>query len=238
MVNKTRKRDIVDRPVSFLEEMKMHLIMWKNDSQFSKFNKNTKDALTMLLDNVTTTQSMNNIEKVCFSESKDIKNTETNKFIAIYKQKYLELTDFNCDEKINNTGYILIRAFIEKLTDQASSVTEYLAWFFDDFLPVSPKLCPPTTRLAISNSITSKFFFDMKDKLKSRKENLDSSQKRLALMKLGAEAFEITSDTEFGKQLLKYGSNKITHESFKKYIAKFSQENKLYEIKARLEVLK
>ena len=238
MAKKIRKRDAYNRPIDILEEMRLHAVLWKNDTTYSKLNKNIKDSLEIFLDNITTTQSLNNIEKICSGEAKDVKNSETNKFITIYREKYLELTDFNCDEKINNTCYVIVRAFIDKLNKQGSTVNEYLMWFFDDFLADNPKLCPPTIRLSISSSVTAKFFFEMKDKLKARKENKENSQRRLALMKLGAEIFEMTSDAEFGKQLIKFGSNKMALTKFKKLMMEFAKDNQLFEIEARLKVLK
>ena len=68
----------------------------------------------------------------------------------------------------------------------------------------------------------------MKDKLRARKENTENSQKRLSIIKLGAEAFEMTADSEFGKLLIKFGGNKMTHSSFKKHLLQFSEDNKLY----------
>jgi len=205
-----RKRKFDDRPVEFTDEIKIHVSIWMNDTNYKNLSPYVKDAMTQLTDALDIAETMKGAGG---SGEMSNKNLHARKMIQIYKDKYLELTDLNCEEDIAGATFIILSRLAEKIEQAGSSPQEYVAWFFDEFLrdPCNKKFVPPNIKLMATDFITQKFFFVNKDRFRTRKKDAVESKCRLELMKIGAELFEKTNDEQLGQMLVAFGKNNATY---------------------------
>ena len=101
------------------------------------------------------------------------------KFIAIFKNRYVSLTDLEYNRAITGVDGKMIGQLIQILTDKGFKVDEYLAWLFDDFLSENPKFCPPAIKFACGSLAIEKFLFLHKDQIKKNKE--EQIRKKMSL---------------------------------------------------------
>ena len=101
------------------------------------------------------------------------------KFIAIFKNRYVALTDLEYNRAITGIDGKMIGQLITILVDKGFEVDEYLAWLFDDFLSENPKFCPPTIKFACGSLAVEKFMFLHKDQIKQKKE--EQVRKKMSL---------------------------------------------------------
>jgi hypothetical protein len=104
------------------------------------------------------------------------------KFILIFKNRYLHLTDLEYSRAITGIEGKLMNQVIKIMMDNGFEVDEYLTWVFDEFLPENQKFCPPTIKLICSGFIVEKFLYENKEKIKQRKEALIMKKASLDLI--------------------------------------------------------
>jgi hypothetical protein len=107
---------------------------------------------------------------------------ERRKYIAIFRTKYLELTDLEYNKAITPVEAKMVSQVCDNLAEKGLTVDEYLKWMFDEFLPTAEKFCPPQLRWSCSDFIISKFFYENRDLLKQRKEEAIRSKLSVDLM--------------------------------------------------------
>jgi hypothetical protein len=105
--------------------------------------------------------------------------TDRRKFISIFRNRYLSLTDLEYSRAITGIDGRLINQLNKVLEDNAFGVDEFLAWLFDVFLNENPKFCPPSIKFSCSNFVVEKFLYDHRDQIKQRRE--DEIRKKAAL---------------------------------------------------------
>jgi len=92
------------------------------------------------------------------------------KFISIFKNRYLHLTDLEYNRGMTGVDAKLINQLSKTLADKGMEIDEYLAWLFDEFLADNPKFCPPTIKFSCSGFAVDKFLYENRDKIKQRSE--------------------------------------------------------------------
>lgn len=92
------------------------------------------------------------------------------KFISIFKNRYLHLTDLEYGRAITGVDGRLINQLSKVMSENGFEVDEYLTWLFDEFLDENPKFCPPSIKFSCSNFVVEKFLFEHRDQIKQRKE--------------------------------------------------------------------
>jgi hypothetical protein len=105
------------------------------------------------------------------------------KFIAIFNNRYLHLTDLENPRRITGVEAKLITQVTDVMDSVYMDIDEYLKWLFETFLSENPKFCPPTIKFACSNFVVEKFKFDFKDVIKQRRE--DAVRKKDSLDLIG-----------------------------------------------------
>lgn len=219
----------IENPIITLEdEILNHSLLWRADTRFRRLPTYLKEVIESTIDAVSISKSTADIE-IEVGGDDGRKNIETKKFIAIYRKRYLEFTDFECEETFNGVAFVIIGGHVKKLIDAGSSVEEYLIWFFDDFLKENPKFCPPSSKTALSIWVYNKFLFKMKDKLRVRKKDAFNSGKRLKLMKIASEVFKDDSSQELGEIILKMSENKISFTKALSFIKEHFKEKNIVE---------
>ena len=104
------------------------------------------------------------------------------KFIVIFRNRYVSLTDLEYTRAITGVDGKMIGQVISILNDKGFEVDEYLTWLFDDFLAENPKFCPPTIKFACGSLAVEKFMFLNRDKIKQKKEELIRKKMSLDLI--------------------------------------------------------
>jgi len=106
-----------------------------------------------------------------FSGSPQHKQTaDRRKFISIFKNRYLHMTDLEYNRAITGVDGRLVNQLIKALSDSRFDVDEFLTWFFDTFLSENPKFCPPSIKFACSNFVVDKFLYEHREVAKQKRE--------------------------------------------------------------------
>lgn len=109
-------------------------------------------------------------ESKCNGSPQNKSTIERRKFISIFKNRYLHLTDLEYARAISPIDGRLINQLLKVLEENGFDVDEFLAWLFDDFLADNPKFCPPSVKFSCSSFVVEKFMFDNKDKIRQKRE--------------------------------------------------------------------
>jgi hypothetical protein len=175
----------------------------------------------------------NSVDRYLFEKShhaspqKKVHN-DRKRFIAIFKARYLHLTDMEYTRAITPVDGKLINQINRKLIDFRFDCDDYLKWVFEVYLPENTKFCPPFIRTACSDMFVSKFLYEHKDVAKERKqeklremESTDLIARSRGLLRSNLQP----DDSETLKVTLqKYRDRDITLDDFRAVIIDF--ENK------------
>lgn len=230
------KRQIENRPISLEDEIKQHLVIWQSDADFNKMHLMIKKSVLYLLDTIQTTQSVKDMVDMEV-DAKNEKNIEMRRFIAIYKKKYMEMTDMECDEAIDGTTCVILKSVCKQLIDQSSNVSEFLTWVFDDYYkrPEMEKHMPPCIKFTVGKMTMKKFFYEHRDKLKIRKKDLGESEQRLELMKIAVELYKEVPNPELQDVLSQISKNKISLTKAKNFLEELAKNNGKESIISKLQ---
>jgi len=233
MINK-RARSITNRHWSLNDEIRGHLIMWQNDKQFSRLSHSNQVGINFLVDAFEVDNQLAEMKKQhsnSTSGSRSIEHEKRKLYIAIYKQKFLELTDLNCEETFTGATNVIISTHITKLEKAGGTVEEYLHWMFD-YLNTdgAKKLLPPSIKLTLSTSMFTKFMYENKGRLKLRKQDISDAKLKVEIMQLGLDIWRETQDEDIAKNVDKLGKGQYTLKkvlNFYKTFAKKTQSESI-----------
>jgi hypothetical protein len=96
---------------------------------------------------------------------------ELRRYIAIFKARYLELSDSEYKNAISPVEGKMISQLCGNLQESGFTVDEYLKWIFEEFLPTADKFCPPQLKWTCCAFIVNKFMYVNKELKKERKES-------------------------------------------------------------------
>jgi hypothetical protein len=119
--------------------------------------------------------------------SHDRDNADKRTFIAIFRNRYLESTDFEYPISITNIDAKLISQVSRSLRDKGFTCDEYLKWLFEVFLPENTKFLPASVKFSCSGFVLTKFFYDNKEMMKEKQEKEIRKRESLALMARGRQ---------------------------------------------------
>jgi len=118
-----------------------------------------------------------------FSDSSQNRTVvDRRKYITIFKNRYLHLTDMEYTRAITGVDGRLINQIIKALNDNGFEVDEYLTWLYGDFLVENPKFCPPSIKFSCSNFVVEKFLYEHREKIKQRREDQVRKKESLDLI--------------------------------------------------------
>ncbi len=126
-------------------------------------------------------------------------DTERRKFIAIFRTRFLELTDFEYNKAITPVEAKMVSQLCENLNERGFVVDEYLKWIFEDFLPTNEKFCPPQVRWSCSEFVVHKFLYENRDLMKQRKEQSVRSKQSIDLINRARVCMRQTKPEEVEK---------------------------------------
>jgi hypothetical protein len=86
-------------------------------------------------------------------------SVQTKVFVNLFRAHYLNLTD---SEYKGTPDKEMLKITCKTLKQQKHSITEYLGWLFNTYLPDNQKFCPPSIKWACSAFCLDKFLFENK----------------------------------------------------------------------------
>ena len=99
------------------------------------------------------------------------KANDRRKYISVFKARYLQSHDWEYPTDVSPIDAKCIDSVIEKLSERGFSVDEYLAWYFDVYLPENPKMAPETLSKSACSYCYAAFMCANTAKLQQRKES-------------------------------------------------------------------
>jgi len=93
------------------------------------------------------------------------------RFIAIFKTRYLQLTDLEYESVITGIEAKMIDQTLAAVAAKGFDVDEYLKWAFEIFFVDNPKFCPPNLKQTCSQFFLEQFFYASRDKIKKRAQD-------------------------------------------------------------------
>jgi len=155
-------------------------------------------------------------------------NMEAKKYVAIFKQRYLQLTDLEYNRQVSPVDAKLMRQVTKALIDNGFEVDEYLKWMFEEFLVDNPKFCPPNIKWSGSAFVLDKFLYEHRAKMKDKKEAetrkremMDLINRARALMRGFVEAGEKEKKEKVKELLKKHREEGIMVTEFRRQIQAF-----------------
>ena len=188
---KTPLKPLLD--YTFEQEIGMHLTGWQRDIRWKKLHPYIREGMEVLSRQFRLATSALEAEKhMDKGGGKDPITKGTNRFIYIFKTRYLELTDLECPEKASPATFHIIKDTVRKLIEAGSSPEEYLLWFYDQVS--NSQSLSPTYSLVLSSAMFSKFLFTNADDLKQRRFNLAQNKLRWRAVLCATLVYEQTHD--------------------------------------------
>ena len=90
------------RKISLIDEMSFHINVWKEDERFSNLSGAIKDSLNAILSEIAVLEQSKQLSQkhgIDVTSSSNHVTNELKKFIAIFEQRYQDLTNLNYEEK-------------------------------------------------------------------------------------------------------------------------------------------
>lgn len=104
------------------------------------------------------------------SATKHKEVSELRRYIAIFKTRFLDLSDFEYKSAVTPVEGKMVSQLCANLAESGFTVDEYLKWIFEEFLPTADNFCPPQLKWTCSAFIVNKFMYNNKQLLKERRE--------------------------------------------------------------------
>lgn len=232
-------KGLKQRKISLMEEILFNINLWKDDEEYEKLPLAVCDSFNVIL----TEASLQKQSQLACSDvgTKKVKlSDETNKYVAVFKEKYLEFTNFNSDEEITPLFRITLKAFVEDLIVQGSSSIEYLEWFFEVFAKMenNKKYMPPALSFTVKDWVKKKFLFDNKETLALRRRDLETSNKKARLVDIASNLFQNTQNQDLGQKIIGVAKGNIPISTFHKDVLAFAKKYNFTEFVEELENLK
>lgn len=227
------------RKISLIEEINFHLNMWKEDDTYNNLSGAIKDSINAILSEITVLEQSKKLSQkhgIDVTSSSNHVTSELKKFIAIFEQRYTELTNLNYEEKLSPVQRLNLKSFVEELILQGSNSMEYLEWFFDDFcrLESTKKYMPPNLMFCAKDWVKNKFYFLKKDDLARRRGDAKVSDLKRVLVQMANEMFNTTHNEEIGKNIILVSKGQLPVTNFKKIVEKFANKYQFTEIISKL----
>lgn len=227
------------RKITLIDEISFHINTWKEDELYSNLPSSIKDSLNAIVAEITVLEQSKNLSQkhgIDVTSSSSHVTNELKKFIAIFEQRYTDLTNLNYEEKLSPVQRLNLKSFVEELILQGSSSMEYLEWFFDDFCRLEnvKKYMPPNLMFCHKDWVKNKFYFLKKDDLARRRGDAKISDLKRVLVQMANEMFNSTHNEEIGKNIILVSKGQLPVTNFKKIVEKFAKKYQFTEIISKL----
>lgn len=130
------------------------------------------------------------------------------KYIAVFKQRYLEFSDLEYTRPVSAIEGKLIKQANKTLQDAGFTAEEYLKWTFEVFFEESPKFAPGTIKQTCSEHFLHKFLMDHKEQREQRQKEELAKKEGIALMNKA-------------RQLMREAESKETKENIRNLVKQY-----------------
>lgn len=197
----------------------MHVFLWAADSEWRKLPAPIKEAVNIVMNEIKVRDAlkMYGVEDERLSGEEPVSANEKKRFVALFKQKYLEYSDFVYNGTIDSATLFIVGSLVQRLASEGSTSLEYLNWFFDEFMRDEynkKKFAPPTIKIATSNFVVDKYLFQNKDALRVRKESLVNAKVKNAVTQLATRYLEKNKNREFAMKILEFTRGTLSLKKF------------------------
>ena len=226
-----------NRPISLIDEIRMHVLMWLADDDFKKINPNINQALTTLHNELKIHDALVSVGAGELKDNEQPLTKEKRIFIAIFKQKYLENIDLVYDKQLTPPVNAILTRTIEKLLSEGTNSQEFLEWLWGEFFTMerNKKYLPPDIAFVCSSWIVDKFLFLKKDSLRVRKKDLVDIGLKNKVIELAVTFLKINKDKDFGEKLLVFSRGELTITKFCEIFKKCCDKYKDKDTKDKIE---
>jgi len=225
------------RYIELIDEIRNHVFTWAVDDDWKHLPPAINTAITGLMNELKIYESLKAYGKDGITPNESWEKKSKAEFIAVFKQRYLEYTDFDYREAISPATQVVILHAIKRLHEEGSSQIEYLTWFFDEFATQerNKQYMPPTMKFVCSTFVLDKYLFQMKDALKMKKKNMDEMAVRTMLLGLAVPFLEKVKDKDLSGVVIEYSQSRITAKKFTNSLLSFAKKYSDAELTAKLE---
>lgn len=225
------------RYIELIDEIRNHVFTWASDEDWKRLPPAVNNAITGLMNELKIQESLKAYGKDGVAQNESWEKKSKAEFIAVFKSRYLEYTDFDYHEVISPATQVIMVHAIRRLHDEGSNHTEYLSWFFDEFATQerNKQYMPPTIKFVCSTFVIDKYLFQMKDALKMKKKNMDEMAVRTMLLGLAVPFLERVKDKDLSALVIEYSQSKITAKKFTNSLLSFAKKYADTELTAKLE---
>ena len=205
------------------ENFELFLLWLRTNSQVFRVRANTDiNHYIELLDESIERHifNLNNKSKVRTNK----KQNERQKYVSIFKSKYLHLIEDEYTKIISPGEMKGIDQTVKKILEKNCTTEEYLTWLFEDYLIENSEFCPPVIKFTYSHHCLSKFFFVNKEKIKGRKESEMRVKRETDLFKRTRILYRKTNNEDVMGWLKQYQSGDLTLSQLKDKIIDLEEE--------------
>jgi hypothetical protein len=149
-------------------------------------------------------------------------HADRKQFIAIFKSRYLQLTDFEYSRAITGIDGRMIGQVCKELQKREIEIAFYLKWLFEEFLVDNEKFCPPTFKFACSALAWEKFLFTNRERLKSQKQEDKATKEALEYIQRARVLIRNATDSGERKKITEtikaFGDGRIMIAELRKFV--------------------
>jgi len=155
-----------------------------------------------------------------------LENDDVRKFIAVFRDRYVNETDIEYKSQISPAEIGMIKSHTKKLSDKNVSIEEYMDWIFDVFFEdkYNKEKFVPGIKLVTGAFLASKFFMVNRDKIRGRAVSVQTKSKRETIRNHGKILYRSTNDRQIQKWLEWEAEKTITTEDLEDYMKKYERE--------------
>ena len=155
-------------------------------------------------------------------------NDDRKKYIAVFKQRYLQFSDLEYTRPVTPIDGKLIKQANKTLQDAGFTCEDYLKWTFEVFFEENPKFAPGTIKQTCSEHFLHKFLMEHKEEREQRQKEELAKKEGLALMNKARQLIREASDKETKekiRELVKqYGDGSIMLSEFRKRLNQLANQ--------------
>jgi len=152
-------------------------------------------------------------------------HTERNRYLAIFKSKYLLHTDLNYDAYISGGEINGVDRVIKILSDKKMGMEEYLNWFFEEITRIRGFNAPSLTS-TFSNHFLHGYLTLMKDESKRRREIAKVATANKAIFLRVSALTKKGHSAETDAMMKAYNSGQITGDELKKRVEEMEERDR------------
>lgn len=226
-----------ERPISLIDQIKMHIQLWMNDNQFTKLNKNLSQSLKMVFNEIKLRDAMISTGAGQLKENQTPIAKQRKIFVASFKQRYLQNIDFKYEKPLTPVTNAILTKTIQRLLLQGSNSQQFLEWLWVDFftLQKNKKYLPADINFVCNSWIIDKFLYVKKESLKIRKKDLVDISVKNQVIELATVYLQKYKEKQFGQKLLVFSRGQIDYKKFVDYFNKNILKVNDEEIKQKLK---